>query len=74
MSVNSLIVSISVKINLLVFPTEGVIITSSFLRLVFFIYKNDGKILCTPYGEFSIENPKKLPKRLKRIVEFENPD
>lgn len=43
-------------------------------RIVFFIYKTDGKILCTPYGKFSIENPKKLPKRLKRIVEFENPD
>lgn len=43
-------------------------------RVVFFIYKTGGKILRTSYGEFSIENHKKLPKRLKCIVEFEKPD
>lgn len=43
-------------------------------RAAFFIYKTDGKILRTPYGEFSVEKPNKLPERLKRIVEFEKPD
>ena len=43
-------------------------------RVAFFIYRTDGKILRTPYGEFSIEKPEKLPKRLKRIIEFEEDD
>ena len=40
-------------------------------RIAFFIYKKRaGKVLRTPYGEFSIQEPKKLPERLKKIIEF----
>ena len=41
-------------------------------RFVFFIYKKrTGKVLSTPYGEFPIKKLGRLPKRLKKIIEFE---
>ncbi len=42
-------------------------------RIAFFIYKT-GDVLRTPYGDFSILHTDKIPKRLKRIIEFEKPD
>ena len=42
-------------------------------RIVFFIYKKRaGKVLSTPYGEFPITKLNRLPKRLKKIIKFEN--
>ena len=43
-------------------------------RLAFFIYRTEVKYIRTPYGEFSLENPEKTPKRLKKIIKFEKPD
>ncbi len=40
-------------------------------RIAFFIYKKrSGKVLRTPYREFSIRKPDKLSKRLEKIIEF----
>ena len=43
-------------------------------RFAFFLYKSEGqgKKLSTPYGNFSIESPKSMPKRLLDIIEFED--
>jgi len=44
-------------------------------RIVFFLYLPDDKaILQTPYGEFQIEINKKVPRNLRKIVEFEEVD
>ena len=45
-------------------------------RIAFFIYKYEEqeKKLLTPYGEFSLENPKPMPKRLIKCIEFESED
>ena len=43
-------------------------------RFAFFIYKTSGDTLRTPYGEFSLERPQKITKRLKRLIKFEKPD
>ena len=40
-------------------------------RVAFFIYKDEAEVLRTPYGEFDLSDVKKLPKRLKEIIEFE---
>lgn len=42
-------------------------------RIAFFIYRT-GDVFHTPYGDFSISHTDKIPKRLKRIIEFEKPD
>ena len=43
-------------------------------RFAFFIYRypEQEKRLLTPYGEFSLENPKPMPKRLIKCIEFDN--
>ena len=43
-------------------------------RFAFFLYKFEGqdKNMHTPYGNFSIENPKPMPKRLLDIIEFDD--
>ena len=43
-------------------------------RVVFFIYKCDGKILHTPYGDFPLTDTEDIPKRLNEIIEFEEVD
>lgn len=40
-------------------------------RVAFFIYKVPANTLHTPYGDFELKNSKKVPERLKDIIEFE---
>ena len=41
-------------------------------RVAFFIYKVNGNVLKTPYGEFDLIHGKSVPDRLQQIIEFEN--
>lgn len=41
------------------------------VRVAFFIYKDSADILSTPYGSFKLDDTKKMPARLKNIIEFE---
>lgn len=41
-------------------------------RVVFFIYKEGGNLLRTPYGDFPLTTSERVPKRLKNIIEFES--
>ena len=41
-------------------------------RVAFFVYKDEAKVLRTPYGEFDLSDVQKLPKCLKEIIEFED--
>ena len=43
-------------------------------RIAFFIYKEGSENLRTPYGEFDLTNPKRLPWRLRMIIKFSRPD
>ena len=43
-------------------------------RIAFFIYREDSKILRTPYGEFDLTNPQRLPWRLRFAVRFSKLD
>ena len=40
-------------------------------RIAFFIYKTNANILRTPYGDFELGGSKKVPARLKGMIEFE---
>jgi hypothetical protein len=42
-------------------------------RVVFFNYKNESKLLKTPYGSFKLKDDI-IPDRLKKIIEFEDND
>ena len=39
-------------------------------RFTFFLCKIKEKKLVTPYGEFSLKDPKPVPERLRRIIRF----
>lgn len=43
-------------------------------RVAFFIYKEGAKLLRTPYGEFELTPSGKIPKHLKKLIEFEDVD
>lgn len=40
-------------------------------RVAFFIYKTEGHILRTPYGEYELSDANEVPARLKTIIEVD---
>ncbi len=43
-------------------------------RVAFFIFKVGAPTLSTPYGAFSLNDTKPLPRRLQEIIEFDEVD
>ena len=40
-------------------------------RVAFFLFRTEGTVLETPYGEIDLSEPTAMPERLKAIIEFE---